>query len=232
MAKNNLKSKTKTKKKTSRKYPFPKKYYQGLSKKDKAKQIKELEKSRELYKKGIYKGRSEKTSFKSKKSAHVVEFENKYGVSINDSVAVHKMTGITKKAQDAIISKGMGAFYSSGSRPNQSAQSWALARLASVILKHGAYKVDRHILVENNCDNIKPPPKGSGKSKKTQKGGGSSKIVSCCQITDKNESKFKQCKRDYDGKIFDLPRRFKRSRCKRARGFTMRSSCAPFKSCK
>ena len=103
MAKNKLKSKIKTKKNRSSKYPFPKKYYQGLSKKDKAKQIKELEKSRKLYKKGIYKGRSEKTSFKSKKSAHVVEFENKYGVSINDSSAVHKMTGITKKAQDAII---------------------------------------------------------------------------------------------------------------------------------
>ena len=73
-----------------------------------------------------------------------------------------KATGVTPKAQDEIISKGMGAFYSSGSRPNQSAQSWALARLASVILKHGAYKVDRHILVKYDCDNIKKPNKSGG----------------------------------------------------------------------
>ena len=244
MAKNNLKSKTKTKKNTSRKYPFPKKYYQGLTKKDKTKQIKELEKSRDLYKKGIYKGRSEKTSFKSKRSAHLVEFENKYGVNINDSKAVHKVTGITPKAQDAIISKGMGAFYSSGSRPNQSAQSWALARLASVILKHGAYKVDKHILVENNCDNIKPPPTNKIKSKlpyiskKTQKGGKKRKkhkkkgsIIPCCKITEKNESKYKSCRRNHDGKIFNLPRRFNRIGCKRIRGFTMKSSCAPYDSC-
>ena len=100
-----------------------------------------------------------KSSFKSQKSAHVVEFEEKYGISINDKKGVYKSTGITPKAQDEIISKGMGAFYSSGSRPNQSAQSWALATLASVILKHGAYKVDRHILIEHKCDNIKAPPK-------------------------------------------------------------------------
>lgn len=247
-----IKNNSKSKKRTS-KYPFPKKYYQGLSKKDKEEQIKELEKSRALYKKGVYIGRSQKSSFKSKKSTHIVEFEEKYNVNINDQKAVFKATGITPKAQKAIIKKGMGAFYSSGSRPNQSAQSWALARLASVILKHGAYKVDRHILIENNCDNIKPPkrqvggkgksitnPKGKsksnpkGKSNTNPKGKSNprSKIISCCKINDKNESEHLQCERKSDHKIFDLPRRFKRKSCKKIRGFTMESSCAPYKSCK
>ena len=245
MAKN--KSKSKSAKKT-RKYPFPKKYYQGLSKADKEAQIKELKKSQALYKKGIYVGRTQKDSFKSKKSAHVVEFEEKYGISINDKKAVFKATGVTPKAQDEIISKGMGAFYSSGSRPNQSAQSWALARLASVILKHGAYKVDRHILVKYDCDNIKKPNKsGGGRRSKTRRGGKSRRRaktkrrrqtksldkspISCCKITAENEHKFKECERKSDHKRFELPRRFNRTSCKNVRGFTMKSSCAPYTPC-
>ena len=150
----------------------------------------------------------------------------------------------------------MGAFYSSGSRPNQSAQSWALARLASVILKHGAYKVDRHVLIENGCDKIKPPPqKGAGKKRKhggklqskrrrrrklqsqrrrklqSQHEGKSKTIISCCKINDKNENKYKVCKRPSDGSLFTLPRKYNRTSCKSQRGFTMRSSCAPFNLC-
>ena len=230
------KSKSKSPKKT-RKYPFPKKYYQGLSKKDKEAQIKELKKSQALYKKGIYIGRTQKTSFKSKKSAHVVEFEEKYGISINDKKAVFKATGVPPKAQDEIISKGMGAFYSSGSRPNQSAQSWALARLASVILKHGAYKVDRHILVKYDCDNIKKPNKSGGGYKKprskTRRRAKSldKSVISCCKITAENEQNYKECERNSDHKIFELPRRFNRNSCKNIKGFTMKSSCAPYTSC-
>lgn len=51
-------------------------------------------------------------------------------------------------------------------------------------------------------------------------------ISNCCNITRKN----KKCKRK-DGKIFSLPRRFTRKQCKKQKGFTMRSSCAPFKMC-
>tara|TARA_B100000900_G_scaffold362727_1_gene336235 strand:+ start:34 stop:729 length:696 start_codon:yes stop_codon:yes gene_type:complete len=55
------------------------------------------------------------------------------------------------------------------------------------------------------------------------------KIVDCCDSI-KNK---KKCKRRKDGKIFTLPRRFPREKClKGVRGFTMRSSCAPFKNCK
>ncbi len=51
----------------------------------------------------------------------------------------------------------------------------------------------------------------------------------CCGKTTK---KSKECIRK-DGKVFQLPRRFTRARCVKGpvRGFTMRSSCAPYKFC-
>lgn len=50
----------------------------------------------------------------------------------------------------------------------------------------------------------------------------------CCKSNKKN----KVCRRK-DGKTFKLPRRFTKLRCKKKiKGFTMRSSCAPYKYCK
>ena len=50
----------------------------------------------------------------------------------------------------------------------------------------------------------------------------------CC----KTKKKSKKCKRR-DKKVFSLPRRFTKKRClKKIKGFTMRSSCAPYKYCK
>ena len=51
-------------------------------------------------------------------------------------------------------------------------------------------------------------------------------ITNCCNITKKN----KICKRK-DGKIFSLPRKFTRKQCKKQKGFSMKSSCAPFNQC-
>tara|TARA_B100001057_G_scaffold259427_1_gene259629 strand:- start:1981 stop:2616 length:636 start_codon:yes stop_codon:yes gene_type:complete len=42
----------------------------------------------------------------------------------------------------------------------------------------------------------------------------------------------KKCKRNSDNKVFSLPRRFTKKRCKQGiNGFTMRSSCAPYNDC-
>ena len=49
---------------------------------------------------------------------------------------------ISKTGIDKILAKGRGAYYSSGSRPNQTPESWARARLASVIMNGPARKVD------------------------------------------------------------------------------------------
>ena len=52
----------------------------------------------------------------------------------------------------------------------------------------------------------------------------------CCNI----RKKTKKCVRRSDKKVFKLPRRFSKKRCltRKVKGFTMRSSCAPFKNCK
>ena len=54
-------------------------------------------------------------------------------------------------------------------------------------------------------------------------------MKTCCNITNKS----KKCKRK-DGKIFKLPRKFSKTIClsSKIKGFSMKSSCAPFKSCK
>ena len=51
----------------------------------------------------------------------------------------------------------------------------------------------------------------------------------CCLSTNSD----KKCIRKKDKKTFKLPRKFSKERCKKGiKGFTMRSSCAPYKNCK
>ena len=58
-------------------------------------------------------------------------------------------------------------------------------------------------------------------------------MIDCCKTKTKKNKNIKKCIRKKDGKIFNLPRKFTRKRClKKIRGFTMRSSCAPYKYCK
>ena len=49
------------------------------------------------------------------------------------SNALAKATGCNKKVLQKMIQKGQGAYFSSGSRPNQTAHSWGRARMASGI---------------------------------------------------------------------------------------------------
>ena len=52
-------------------------------------------------------------------------------------------------------------------------------------------------------------------------------MKNCCNRTLKNS---KYCMRD-DKIIFKLPRKFTKKQCKYQKGYTMRSSCAPYKFC-
>lgn len=63
----------------------------------------------------------------------------------------------------------------------------------------------------------------------TRKKKSNKKSLSCCKASNKS----KKCIRKRDGKEFTLPRRFSKKRCIQGpiKGFTMRSSCAPFESC-
>jgi hypothetical protein len=124
----------------------------SLSRKDFTKQRKGLAASRRAYKRGIYIPRPRVASFRSKPSRHVAAAQRMYGVdSIVPSRRLAKATGCSVAALKQIVKKGEGAYYSSGSRPNQTAQSWAYARLASAITGGNAAKVDMHIL-EKGCN--------------------------------------------------------------------------------
>ena len=57
-----------------------------------------------------------------------------------------KKSGCSKAALAKIINKGAGAYFSSGSRPNQTAQSWGVARLASALTSGKAGAIDYNIL--------------------------------------------------------------------------------------
>ena len=54
-------------------------------------------------------------------------------------------------------------------------------------------------------------------------------MESCCR----HNKTAKKCMRKSDKKVFSLPRRFSRKKCltRKVRGFTMRSSCSPYKGC-
>ena len=102
-----------------------------LSEKDKKKQIQSIRDKTER----------PKVDYKPRRSKYVVAFEKKYDTKINDMDFINKNI-IRKKGIDLILDKGRGAYYTSGSRPNQTAESWALARLASVIMNGAARKID------------------------------------------------------------------------------------------
>lgn len=136
-----------------------------LTRKDREKQGRQLMKSRRLYKKGIYHARPKVASFTSKKSQHIINAEKMYNVDkIGPTDELAKATGCKKSALAKIINKGAGAYYSSGSRPNQTAQSWGVARLASAITAGKAAAVDYNIL-EEGC---KPTSKALTLAKKAR----------------------------------------------------------------
>jgi DNA invertase Pin-like site-specific DNA recombinase len=137
-----------------------------LSYRDKKKQSKMLLKSKKMYKKGKYYTRKQVKSFKSKPSSHVLNAKKMYNVKkIGATNELARKTGCSKSALAKIINKGVGAYYSSGSRPNQTAQSWGIARLASALTSGKAGAIDYDIL----NDGCKPGSKGFKAAQKARK---------------------------------------------------------------
>lgn len=126
-----------------------------LSRRDKTRQRKELTKSRKLYKQHKYYTRKAVKSFTSKPSKHLIRARKLYGVdNIKPTRELSKQTGCSLKGLRQIVRKGEGAYFSSGSRPNQTAQSWGRARLASSITGGNASAVDFHI-INKECSHDK-----------------------------------------------------------------------------
>ena len=120
-----------------------------LSKKDRQKQSKMLRFSRKAYKKGQYFTRKKLSSFHSSKSPHIIKAQKMYGLEkIAPTQELARKTKCSVRALAKIVNKGAGAYFSSGSRPNQTAQSWGIARLASSVTGGKAAAVDYNILKE------------------------------------------------------------------------------------
>ena len=122
-----------------------------ITKKDKKTISNELKKSRKAYKKNSYYTRKKISSYNSKPSQHILNVKKIYNIDkllVNSNLS--KKTGCSINSLRKIVSKGQGAYYSSGSRPNQTSHSWGLARLASSISGGKASAVDYKIL-EDGC---------------------------------------------------------------------------------
>ena len=151
---------------------FPVRYLpSGLTKKDKKKQIKMLMKSKKLYKQNKYYTRKHLSSYKNKKSNHVLNACKIYNIqNVKPTKELATKTGCKLSALKKIVKKGEGAYFSSGSRPNQSAQSWGLARLASSITSGKSAAIDFDI-IKKECNHKKKAFILANKSRKKYKYG-------------------------------------------------------------
>ena len=153
----------------------------SLSNKDRKLQAKMLLKSRRLYKSSKY--RSSKSKYYTRKK--LASYTNKPSKHISNAIKIYKIdkitpnpilakaTGCSIEALNQIFRKGEGAYYSSGSRPNQTPQSWGYARLASSITGGKAAAVDYNI-IDKGCKHNKKAFILANKSRKKYKYGHSS----------------------------------------------------------
>ena len=143
----------------------------SLSTKDNKKQVKMLIMSKKLYKKQKYSTRKQLSSYKNKKSNHILDARRIYNIeTITPNKELALKTGCKLKALKQIVKKGEGAYFSSGSRPNQTAKSWGLARLASSLTSGKSAAVDYDI-IDKHCDHKKKAFILANKSRKKYKFG-------------------------------------------------------------
>lgn len=126
-----------------------------LTKKDRRRQVQMVLQSRKQYKTQHYYTRQKVGSFRNKKSNHIAHARQLYQINtIAPTRELAVKTGCSLAALKRIVRKGEGAYYSSGSRPNQTPQSWGLARLASALTAGKAAAVDYAIL-EKGCQHTR-----------------------------------------------------------------------------
>ena len=134
---------------------IPKKYYADVKNpKERKRAIRDIQQSRKDYQRGKYHRKRVKVkSFWSKESPHVVRAKKMFRLkSMKDLQKISAKTGCSVGSLRGIIRKGRGAFASSGSRPNQTSNSWAYARLASSISGGKAAKYDCKLLKQGHCN--------------------------------------------------------------------------------
>ncbi len=133
---------------------LPLRYSRGLSPKERIAYKKEIERTKNIYRKtGKVVGRSRESfrTFGSKetyrRSSHAVKFEKCYGFKVTDLPKVKKLFPDTDV--NGILAKGRAA-YASGSRPNRygrgGIESWSYARLASATTGGKSMLVDKDLI--------------------------------------------------------------------------------------
>jgi hypothetical protein len=153
---------------------FPIRYVpKNITRKDKQKQINMLIKSKKLYKNHKYYTRKNISSYKNIKSKHLLNACKIYNIqNIMPNKELSLKTGCKISALKKIVNKGEGAYYSSGSRPNQTPQSWGLARLASSLTSGKSAAVDYDI-IKKGCNHKKKAFILANKSRKIYNHGNS-----------------------------------------------------------
>ena len=132
---------------------IPSQYLQNLTKGQRTKQTALINKSKADYKKGKVEDRPKVSDTPTKRSSHVIRFEKKYGFPVTSKEALKATfpdTDIEK-----ILSKGAGAYGSSGSRPNVSIAQWSYARLASVLTGGPSLRIDKDLVGPISLQKIK-----------------------------------------------------------------------------
>jgi hypothetical protein len=122
-----------------------------LTSKDKKLQKKMLLQSRRAYRKGKYVSRKQIPSYPHRTSKHILTAKRIYHLpNILPTRKLSNATGCSIDALKQIVRKGEGAYYSSGSRPSQTAQSWGIARLASALTGGKSATID-YSIIEKGC---------------------------------------------------------------------------------
>ena len=151
---------------------FPVRYLpKVLTKRDRDAQVKMLLKSKKLYRQHKYYTRKRVPSYKNKKSSHIANAIRIYNIqNMTPNTELARKTGCKLSALQKIVNKGEGAYYSSGSRPNQTPKSWGLARLASSITA-GKSAAGDYDIIKKGCNHKKKAFILANKSRKKYKYG-------------------------------------------------------------
>lgn len=102
--------------------------------------------------KSIFEGKLRpKLNTRKRRSSWTVKFNKEYGEKLDKlgkrSIKnIAKVTKLPYKALLQVYRKGKGAYYSGGSRPNQTPQSWGLARVYGYVMGNKKVrKVDKEV---------------------------------------------------------------------------------------
>jgi hypothetical protein len=132
----------------------PSQYTEGLTPSQKKKQVAFIEESKKAYQStGKVEDRPKVSDKPTRRSRHVIQFEREYGFPITDKGKLQETFPDTDI--DKILSKGAGAYGSSGSRPNVSISQWAYARLASVLTGGPSLRIDKDLVGPQSMEKIK-----------------------------------------------------------------------------